>query len=74
MTTTRLSRATAKKLENGALLPINQNMALFALIGTTFCGDGQTTFGLPDLTKNLHILSGNGYYCIAVQGVFPNRN
>ena len=34
---------------NGQLLPINQNQALFSLLGTTFGGDGQTTFGLPDL-------------------------
>jgi microcystin-dependent protein len=34
---------------NGQLLPINQNQALFALLGTNFGGNGQTTFGLPDL-------------------------
>lgn len=34
---------------NGQLLPINQNQALFALLGTTFGGDGRTTFALPDL-------------------------
>jgi microcystin-dependent protein len=34
---------------NGGLLPINQNQALFALLGTTYGGNGQTTFGLPDL-------------------------
>src|SRR5207247_5566025 len=34
---------------NGQLLPINQNQALFALLGTTFGGNGQTTFALPDL-------------------------
>lgn len=34
---------------NGQLLPINQNQALFSLLGTTYGGDGQTTFGLPDL-------------------------
>ena len=34
---------------NGALLPINQNTALFSLIGTIYGGDGRTTFGLPDL-------------------------
>jgi microcystin-dependent protein len=33
----------------GQLLPINQNQALFALLGTTYGGDGQTTFALPDL-------------------------
>jgi microcystin-dependent protein len=34
---------------NGQLLPINENQALFALLGTTFGGDGRTTFGLPNL-------------------------
>jgi microcystin-dependent protein len=34
---------------NGQLLPINQNQALFALLGTTYGGNGQTTFALPNL-------------------------
>lgn len=34
---------------NGQLLPINQNQALFALLGTAYGGNGQTTFALPDL-------------------------
>ncbi len=34
---------------DGQLLPINQNSALFSLLGTTYGGDGRTTFGLPDL-------------------------
>src|SRR3954471_15111879 len=34
---------------NGQLLPINQNQALFALLGTRYGGNGQTTFALPDL-------------------------
>jgi microcystin-dependent protein len=34
---------------NGQFLPINQNQALFSLLGTTFGGNGQTTFALPDL-------------------------
>lgn len=34
---------------NGQLLPINQNQGLFSLLGTTYGGNGQTTFGLPDL-------------------------
>lgn len=34
---------------NGALMPISQNSALFSLLGTTYGGDGRTTFGLPDL-------------------------
>jgi microcystin-dependent protein len=34
---------------NGQLMPINQNQALFSLLGTAYGGNGQTTFGLPDL-------------------------
>ena len=34
---------------DGQILPINQNQALFSLLGTTYGGDGQTSFGLPDL-------------------------
>src|SRR5260221_2786576 len=34
---------------NGQFLPINQNQALFSLMGTTYGGNGQTTFALPDL-------------------------
>src|SRR5207253_2979903 len=34
---------------NGQLMPINQNQALFSILGTTFGGDGRTTFALPDL-------------------------
>lgn len=40
---------------NGQLLPINQNQALFALLGTTYGGNGQTTFALPDLRGSVPI-------------------
>jgi microcystin-dependent protein len=40
---------------NGQLLPINQNQALFALLGTTYGGNGQTTFALPDLRGRVPI-------------------
>lgn len=43
---------------NGQLLPIAENDALYALIGTTFGGDGQTTFGLPDLRGRVPIHQG----------------
>lgn len=46
---------------NGQLLPINQNQALFALLGTTFGGDGQTTFALPDLRGRVAMHFGNGH-------------
>ena len=44
----------------GQLLPIAQNDALYALIGTTFGGDGQVTFGLPDLRGRVVIGQGTG--------------
>ena len=44
----------------GQLLPIAQNTALFSLYGTTFGGDGRTTFGLPDLRGRTAIGQGNG--------------
>ncbi|MDT7809013.1 MAG: hypothetical protein QOJ70_2826 [Acidobacteriota bacterium] len=46
---------------NGQLLPINQNQALFSLAGTTYGGNGQTTFGLPNLQGRLPIHKGNGH-------------
>ena len=44
---------------NGQFLPINQNQALFALLGTTYGGNGQTTFALPDLRGRTPIHMGN---------------
>jgi microcystin-dependent protein len=46
---------------NGQLLPINQNQALFSLLGTTFGGDGRVNFGLPDLRGRVPIHVGNGH-------------
>lgn len=46
---------------NGQLLPINQNQALFSLLGTTYGGNGQTTFALPDLRGRSQIHNGNGF-------------
>ena len=46
---------------NGQLLPINQNQALFSLLGTTYGGDGRTTFALPNLQGRTPIHFGNGY-------------
>lgn len=42
----------------GQMLPINQNQALFALLGTTYGGDGRTTFALPDLRGRIPIGAG----------------
>src|SRR2546423_10856686 len=45
----------------GQLLPISENETLFNLIGTTYGGDGQSTFGLPDLRGRIPIHFGNGF-------------
>ncbi len=50
---------------DGSLLPISENEALFNLIGTTYGGDGQTTFGLPDLRGRAALGMGQG------QGLSP---
>lgn len=46
---------------NGQLLPINQNQALFSLLGTTFGGDGMVNFALPDLRARTPIHAGSGH-------------
>jgi len=48
-------------LANGQLLPINQNQALFSLLGTTFGGDGRVNFALPNLQSRVPIHVGNGH-------------
>ena len=48
-------------MANGQYLPINQNQALFALLGTTFGGDGRVNFALPDLRGRTPIHVGNGH-------------
>ena len=59
---------------NGQLLQISQNTALFSLLGTTYGGDGITTFALPNLSG---IPGGGGAtvsYYIATQGIYPSRD
>ncbi len=46
---------------DGQLLPINQNQALFSLLGTTYGGDGRVNFGLPDLQGRAPIHMGSGH-------------
>jgi microcystin-dependent protein len=46
---------------NGQLLPINQNQALFSLLGTTYGGDGRVNFALPNLQGRIPIHFGNGH-------------
>jgi microcystin-dependent protein len=45
----------------GQLLPISENETLFNLIGTTYGGDGQSTFALPDLRGRIPVHQGNGF-------------
>ncbi|NLW92788.1 MAG: tail fiber protein [Syntrophomonadaceae bacterium] len=56
---------------DGALLQIQQNTALFSLIGIKFGGDGQRTFALPNLTG--FSPDSNLVYCIATEGIYPSR-
>ncbi|HMF90925.1 MAG TPA: tail fiber protein [Candidatus Angelobacter sp.] len=46
---------------NGAIVPIDQNPTLFQLIGTTYGGDGQTTFALPNLQSRVPVHVGPGF-------------
>lgn len=46
---------------NGALLPISENDALFVVLGTTYGGDGQETFALPNMQSRLPIHQGGGF-------------
>jgi microcystin-dependent protein len=46
---------------NGQIMPINQNQALFSLLGTTYGGDGMRTFALPNLQGRTPMHMGNGY-------------
>jgi microcystin-dependent protein len=47
---------------DGALMPINSNQALFSILGTTYGGDGRTTFGLPNLQGRVPVHVGNGIF------------
>lgn len=58
----------------GQTLNIATNQALFTLLGTTFGGNGTTTFCLPDLRNSLPMQSMGMHYCIAVQGIYPSRS
>src|SRR5947209_15367920 len=54
---------------DGQLLPISENDVLFQLIGTTYGGDGQETFALPDLRGRLPLHQGNGFTISETGGV-----
>jgi microcystin-dependent protein len=53
---------------NGQLLPINQNQALFSLLGTTYGGNGQTNFALPNLQGRVPMHMGSGHSLGEVAG------
>jgi len=53
----------------GQLLPISENETLFQLLGTTYGGDGQSTFALPDLRGRIPIHQGNGFILAETGGV-----
>ena len=53
----------------GQLLPISENETLFQLIGTTYGGDGQTTFALPDLRGRIPLHMGNNFVLAETGGV-----
>lgn len=53
----------------GQLLPISENETLFQLIGTTYGGDGQSTFALPDLRGRIPIHQGSGFILAETGGV-----
>ena len=60
---------------NGQLMQISQNTAVFSLVGTMYGGDGQTTFGLPNLAAANPLASeGAVGYCICINGIYPQRN
>ncbi len=69
-------RPTARRVgvgtpARGPMLPITQNQALFALLGTTYGGDGWATFALPDLSNSAPY---GMTYTICMEGVFPSRD
>jgi len=54
---------------SGQLLPISENETLFQLIGTTYGGDGESTFALPNLQSRVPIHQGNGFVLAETGGV-----
>ena len=59
---------------NGQLLPIAENETLFQLIGTTYGGDGETTFALPTAKPVISATGASLTQCISLFGIFPSRN
>jgi len=59
---------------NGQLLPISENEVLFQLIGTTYGGDGQSTFALPAAKPLVSAMGAALSQCISLFGIFPSQN
>ena len=59
---------------NGQTMQISQYQALFSLLGTTFGGDGITTFALPKLGPIYTANGGALHQCISLYGVYPSQN
>jgi microcystin-dependent protein len=59
---------------NGQIMAISQNTALFSLLGTTYGGNGTTTFALPTARPDFTLTGAPLIQCIALVGVFPSRN
>jgi microcystin-dependent protein len=59
---------------SGQLIPITENEPLFQLIGTTFGGDGVTTFALPTVKPAFSATGETLTQCISLFGVFPTQN
>jgi Phage Tail Collar Domain/Collagen triple helix repeat (20 copies) len=69
--TASVNRTAGGVPASGQVLPINQNTALFSLIGTTYGGNGTTTFALPDMRA---LAPNNMTYSICTAGIFPSSN
>ena len=59
---------------NDQVLPITGNTALFALLGSSYGGDGTTNFALPTVKPIITATGAALTQCIALQGIFPPRN
>lgn len=59
---------------DGRLLSISTYQALFTLLGTTFGGDGVTTFALPDLRPAAIGRGGVRYFMCVINGIYPSRD
>jgi microcystin-dependent protein len=59
---------------DGSILSIAQNTALFSLLGTTYGGDGKTTFALPNLKTQVPATDWGVHYIICVEGIYPSRS